>query len=130
LKPEQVLKGVSSGLVQVERSDINMAMTEKFMAVEPARAEIDALHGPTMLEFGAPWCGYCQASQPLLAAALAGHPQVRHLKIEDGKGRPLGRSFGVTQWPSLIFLSAGKEVARLVRPVQVGAIAEALAQID
>lgn len=107
-----------------------MAMNTIYAAVEPARAEIDQLDGPTVIEFGAPWCGYCQAAQPLLASALADHPRVRHIKIEDGSGRPLGRSFRVKLWPTLVFLSHGKEMARLVRPGDAIGIRQALAQID
>jgi len=105
-----------------------MSMNAVYAAVEPARAEIDALEGSTVIEFGAPWCGYCTAAQPLIAAALAGHPQVRHIKIEDGRGRPLGRSFHVRWWPTLIFLRDGREVARLVRPTEQDTIDEALAE--
>jgi thioredoxin 1 len=107
-----------------------MTMNNIFAAVEPARAEVDLLPGPTVLEFGAPWCGHCQAAQPLLAAAFADHPRVGHIKIEDGKGKALGRSFTVKLWPTLIFLSHGKEVARLVRPGDAGEIRDALARID
>jgi len=107
-----------------------MGMTDDYETVEPARAEIDRLQGPALLEFGAPWCGHCMAAQPLLASAFADHPRVRHRKIEDGKGKPLGRSFRVTLWPTLVFLRDGREVARLVRPNTVGAIREALARID
>lgn len=107
-----------------------MGMNKEYAAVEPARAEIDALQGPTMLEFGAPWCGYCRDAQPLLAAAFELHPSIRHIKIEDGKGRRLGRSFRVTLWPTLVFLSDGKETARLVRPADAVSIREAMAAID
>ena len=105
-------------------------MNETYAAIEPTRAEIDTLEGATILEFGSPSCGYCQAAQPLLAAAIAGHPHVRHIKIADGKGRPLGRSFKVKLWPTLVFLSNGQESERLVRPGDVSAIRAALAQID
>ncbi|MGZ8259627.1 MAG: thioredoxin family protein [Caldimonas sp.] len=96
---------------------------------EPARAEIDALAGPAVLEFGTSWCGHCRAAQPLIAAALAAHPQVRHVKIQDGSGRPLGRSFAVKLWPTLVFLADGREVGRLVRPRDRSAIDSALAAI-
>ena len=104
-------------------------MNDRYASIEPARAEIDMLDGPTMIEFGTPWCGYCQAAQPLVATAIADHPEVRHLKIEDGKGRPLGRSFRVTLWPTLVFLTNGREAARLVRPGDANAIRQALAQL-
>ncbi len=82
--------------------------------------------GPTLLEFGSPWCGYCRRAQPLIAEALAAHPGVRHLKSADASGRRLGRSFDVKLWPTLVFLKDGKEAARLVRPADARAIAEAL----
>src|SRR4051812_35152380 len=105
-----------------------MPMTTVYAEVEPERADIDALEGPAVIEFGTPWCGYCSAAQRLLAAALADFPSIAHVKIEDGKRRPLGRSFRVTLWPTLIFLKDGKEVARLVRPGDVATIKEALAK--
>ena len=107
-----------------------MGMNPIFADVEPSRAAIDALPGPTVVEFGTEWCGFCRAAQPLIATAFTGHPGVRHVKVEDGKGRPLGRSFGVKLWPTLVFLSGGNEVARLVRPGDASAIESVLATID
>ena len=93
-----------------------MGYTREYTEDEPARAAVDAMPGTTVLEFGAPWCGHCQAAQPALERALAGHEGVRHLKVEDGRGRPLGRSFGIKLWPTLVVLRDGAEVARMVRP--------------
>ena len=107
-----------------------MTLSPTYTADAPARAEIDALAGPVVIEFGTAWCGWCRAAQPLIASAFDGHPDVRHLRVEDGRGRPLGRSFGVKLWPTLVFLDHGREVARLVRPAQADAIVRALAQID
>jgi thioredoxin 1 len=97
---------------------------------DPSRAEVDALAGATLLEFGTSWCRHCRAAQPRIAEALARHPGVRHLKIEDAPGRRLGRSFRVKLWPTLVFLKDGVEVSRLVRPTDVAAIASALEAID
>jgi len=97
---------------------------------EPTREEIDALAGATLLEFGTSWCGHCRAAQPLIASALARHPGVRHVKVEDGSGRRLGRSFGVKLWPTLVFLRDGTELARAVRPRDLAAIEAGFAEID
>ncbi|MEO8807151.1 MAG: thioredoxin family protein [Burkholderiaceae bacterium] len=96
---------------------------------EPSREEIDRLVEPTMLEFGASWCGVCAATQPAIAAAVAQHPGVGHIRIEDGSGRPLGRSFGVKLWPTLVFVRGGIERERLVRPRSREEIASALQRL-
>lgn len=107
-----------------------MSMVHDYALSEPARAAVDAFAGPTVIEFGSPDCGHCRAAQALIQSAFAGHPQVRHLKIADGRGRPLGRSYGVKLWPTLVFLSDGREVERLVRPREQDALSAAFARID
>ena len=105
-------------------------MNATYADAEPKREEVDALPGATLLEFGSPWCGYCRRAQPLIAAALAEHPGVRHIKVADASGRRLGRSFTVKLWPTLVFLLDGKEVARAVRPRDATVISEALGRIS
>jgi len=83
---------------------------------EPTREEIDSSVGPVLLEFGASWCPHCQAAAPMISSLLRENAQVRHIKIEDGPGRPLGRSFRVKLWPTLVFLRDGKVVRVEVRP--------------
>lgn len=107
----------------------SMAMTYDYEHKEPTREAIDTRAGPLLLEFGTAWCGYCRAAQPLIAQAFKAHPDIPHIKIEDGSGRPLGRSFRIKLWPSLIFLRDGQEVARLVRPDNAQDIERALAKI-
>ena len=89
----------------------------------PERSEVDATPGLLLLEFGANWCGHCQAAQPAIQSVLAKHPDLDHRKIEDGPGRRLGRSFRVKLWPTLILLKDGQEVARVVRPSAVADLA-------
>ncbi len=97
---------------------------------EPSRADVDAMAGATLLEFGTSWCGWCRGAQPLIAQALAQFPAVRHVKVEDGSGRPLGRSFQVKLWPTLVFLRDGREIERLVRPGSSEGISSALRRIS
>jgi thioredoxin 1 len=106
-----------------------MAQDTAYSKTAPTRAEVDALAGTTVLEFGTDWCGYCQRAQPVIRQALAPIAQTRHMKIEDGPGRPLGRSFKVKLWPTLIFLRDGAEVARVVRPSDVAALDDGIAAL-
>lgn len=105
-------------------------MTMGYSPSDLSRADVDALPGATVLDFGTSWCGVCRATRPLIAAAFAGHDGIRHLAIEDGPGRALGRSFRVKLWPTLVFLRDGREVERLVRPRDTESIRRALAAID
>jgi len=100
-----------------------------YSEAEPKRADVDALPGATVIEFGNNWCGWCRRAQPIIAEAFATHPELRHFKIADASGKRLGRSFGVKLWPTLIFLRDGKEIARLVRPQSAAEIGAALAKI-
>lgn len=106
-----------------------MAYTAMFAVDPPSREEVDALPGLLLLEFGVDWCPHCLGAQPLIEAAMQACPELRHLKIEDGPGRRLGRSFRVKLWPTLVFLKNGQEVERLVRPTAESDIAAALARL-
>jgi thioredoxin 1 len=102
-------------------------MSTPYAAAQPARSEVDQLSGTVALDFGTNWCGICQGAAADIAAALAQAPHVRHVKVEDGPGRPLGRSFRVKLWPTVVVLKDGQEVARVVRPGSSQAVADALA---
>jgi thioredoxin 1 len=107
-----------------------MSATAPYATTAPTRTEIDSLSGAAVLEFGTDWCGYCRGAQPLVADAFAQHTGVRHIKVEDGPGRPLGRSFRVKLWPTLVFLRDGTEVARVVRPTNADELDRAFAALD
>ncbi|MFD1712746.1 thioredoxin family protein [Ottowia sp. GY511] len=108
-----------------------MAYTPTFIPESLTRADVDAQRGALVLEFGTNWCGWCRGAQPDIEAAFAqAGADVPHVKVEDGPGRRLGRSYGIKLWPTLVFLKDGQEVARLVRPDGSGAIAQALKQLS
>jgi thioredoxin 1 len=106
-----------------------MASPIPYSSHAPSRAEVDALPGATVIEFGTNWCGFCQGAQASIVKAFEPHAGIRHLKVEDGPGRPLGRSFKVKLWPTLVFMRDGSEVARIVRPTSATDIAEAFASL-
>lgn len=107
-----------------------MPFVDRYATDAPDRADVDAMPGAVVVEFGTDWCGHCQVARPFVQAAFDARPGVRHLKVEDGRGRRLGRSFGVKLWPTLVFLRDGAEVARVVRPTTPGPLDEAFAALD
>jgi thioredoxin 1 len=102
-----------------------MSMTHEYLNPGPSREEVDAIGGPLVVEFGTGWCEFCRGAQPIIAEAFADFPAFSHIKVEDGRGRPLGRSFHVKLWPTLVVLRDGREVARVVRPTSPGEIRDA-----
>lgn len=103
-------------------------MSQPYATSQPERSAIDAMPGTVALEFGTDWCGYCRAAAPVIASAVSGFPGVQHIKVEDGSGRALGRSFRVKLWPTLLVLQDGQEVARVVRPGDAAEVRKALEQ--
>ena len=108
----------------------HMSFNPQYTEDAPTLAQISELDGDTLLEFGTPWCGHCQAAQAAVQEALREYSTLRHIKVYDGKGKPLGRAFRVKLWPTLILLHKGKEVARLVRPLHVDEVRQLLVQSD
>ena len=91
----------------------------------PTIDEVDEMDGYAVLEFGTDWCGHCISATPAIRQAFSGKA-LPHIKVVDGKGKTLGRSFKVKLWPTLILLESGREVARLVRPVHVDEVQKLL----
>lgn len=90
----------------------------------PSIELLSTINGYAVLEFGTNWCGHCKAASSIVEAALKGK-NLPHIKVEDGKGKRLGRHFKVKLWPTLILLDSGEEIARIVRPKSVTEIQEA-----
>lgn len=107
-----------------------MPYARQHLPQPPTREEVEQLPGATVLEFGTPWCGHCLRAQPAVEQAFAARADITHLKVEDGPGQPLGRSYRVKLWPTLVFLQNGQEVARVVRPADLQAIAPGLQSLQ
>ena len=75
-------------------------------ATEPTRQAIDALQGANLLEFGTPWCGHCQGRSRCCRQHSRLTPICSTSRWRMAR-RPLGRSYRVKLWPTLIFLRDG-----------------------
>jgi thioredoxin 1 len=103
-------------------------MPKPYETAQPDRSAVDAMPGVVAVDFGTNWCGYCKAAEHDIEDALKACPNVTHLKAEDGPGRPLGRSFRVKLWPTVVVMKDGQEVARVVRPASAQEVKDALSQ--
>jgi thioredoxin 1 len=96
----------------------------------PTLDQVSSLTGSAILEFGAPWCEHCQAAKSAVKEVMDENPTLTHIKVYDGKGKRLGRAFNVKLWPTLILLKDGKEIDRLIRPLQSDEVRQLIAQSD
>jgi len=103
-------------------------MSKPYDTAQPERGAIDATPGIVALDFGTNWCGYCNAAEHIISEAVAAAPGATHIKVEDGPGRALGRSFRIKLWPTVVVLKDGQEVARVTRPASSRELADALRQ--
>jgi len=106
-----------------------MTQALNYQALDLQREVADDLPGLTVLQFGTNWCGHCQAAQTVVDPVMAQFPKVARQMVEDGPGLPLGRSYRIKLWPTLVFLQDGKEVDRLVRPQDQAQVREILARL-
>ena len=95
-----------------------MSFDPSYQESSLTREEVDALPGPVAIEFGSSDCSICAGFTPLAAEALDRFGKVRHIRVQDGRGKPLGRSFRVKLWPTFVLLRDGQVVQQLARPSQ------------
>ncbi len=106
-----------------------MTPAPDYRASDLQRDTLDRLRGLVVLQFGTNWCGYCQNAQALIEPSMATRPDVLRYLIEDGPGRPLGRSYRIKLWPTLVILRDGQEVGRLVRPQNADQVRDLLNRV-
>ncbi|HSR10822.1 MAG TPA: thioredoxin TrxC [Thermodesulfobacteriota bacterium] len=74
---------------------------------------ISANEIPVVVEFWAPWCGYCKRMAPIFDQAAAQlEPRVRFAKVNTEAEPSISGRFGVQGVPTTIIFKNGREIAR------------------
>ncbi len=108
-------------------------MPEFIEATEQNWSEIVRTDGPVLVDFWAPWCGWCRRLAPTfehLASEYAGRLRFVKVNVDDETG--IATQYGVQGLPTLKFLCDGQVVDEVVgylpEPLLRRRIDEALAK--
>lgn len=72
----------------------------------------DIAKGVVLTDVGAEWCPPCKQLEPVLAAFLKSHQQVKLVKVDGGNDTDVMKAIGAKGLPTLIVYKNGKEVWR------------------
>lgn len=70
---------------------------------------------PVLVDFWAPWCGYCQKLTPVideLAGEIADKAKV--VKVNVDENRALAQKYGVMSLPTMLLFKNGEQVEKMM----------------
>lgn len=67
-----------------------------------------------VIEFGAPWCGACMASEPQIEKVAEKYTNLEFAKIDVGKNSALASKMGVMSLPNIIVFKEGKVIEQMI----------------
>jgi thioredoxin-like negative regulator of GroEL len=101
------------------------------MTAGQAKRFLEAQDKPTLVQFAADWCEFCQASKPEVEATSAALcDRARVVRVNVDKAPQLADKFGVNALPDFVVMHKGRVVARIKgyadRKTLLKAVAKAL----
>lgn len=84
------------------------------MTAREAKRFLEAQDKPTLVQFAADWCGYCEASKPEVSKASQELcDTARVVRVNVDKAPQLANKFGVDALPDFVVMSKGRVIARI-----------------
>lgn len=77
--------------------------------------EVIEAEKPVLVDFWAPWCGYCQKLTPVideLAGEIADKAKV--VKVNVDENRALAQKYGVMSLPTMLLFKNGQQVEKMM----------------
>lgn len=82
-----------------------------------------------VVEFGAPWCGACKATEPQIEKSAEKHQGLEFAKIDVGKNSALASKMGVMSLPNVIVFKEGKVIEQMIGMTTTNVLNEKLVKV-
>lgn len=73
-----------------------------------------ASRAPVVVDFWAPWCGWCKKLAPAFASVATSLEGVRFVTVNVENERKLAQDHGISSLPTLKFFCGGREISELI----------------